>query len=92
MPLDGVFKPCIQAIKSNSGPKALKKEFSTEYMRQKCDILPYSVDQWIGNLILPYFDPKMSSLGLPEAKIIPNVRTLGIYCHNCFFVVVVAVV
>ena len=35
--------------KSNSGPKVLRKEFSTEYMQQKCNILPYSVDLWIGN-------------------------------------------
>ena len=52
-------------------------------MRQKCDILPYSVDQWIGNWILPQFDPKISSLGLIEAKIIPKLRTTGNYCNFC---------
>ena len=71
--------------KSNSGPNSLRKEFSTESMRQKCNILPYSVDQWIGNWILPHFDPKMSSLGLLEAKIIPKLRTTGNYCHGCYF-------
>ena len=54
-------------------------------MRQKCDILPYSVDQWIGNLILPHFDPKLSSLGLLEAKIITKLRPTGNYCHGLNF-------
>ena len=48
-------------------------------MQQKCDILPY------GNWILPHFDPKISSLGLLEAKIIPKWRTTGSYCHDCYF-------
>ena len=42
---------CItsQGKKSNFGPKALRKEFSTPNMRQKCGNSPYSVHQWIGN-------------------------------------------
>ena len=39
---------------------------------QKYDMLPYSVHQWIGNLILPYFDPTISSLGPLVAKITQN--------------------
>ena len=27
----------------------------------------------------------MSSLGLLEAKIIPKLRTMGNYCHGCYF-------
>ena len=54
-------------------------------MRNKCGIEPYRVQQWIINSILPQFDPKKSSLGLLEAKIIPKRMTTGIYCHDCFF-------
>ena len=52
-------------------------------MRQKCNILPFSVHQWIGNLNLPHFDPQMSPLGLLEAKIIPKLRNTGNNCHCC---------
>ena len=38
-------------------------------LKVKTNILPYSVDQWILNLILPSVDPKMSSLCPLEAKI-----------------------
>ena len=42
---------CItsQGKKFNFGPKALRKE---------CGNSPYSIHQWIGNGILPHFDPK----------------------------------
>ena len=76
---------CItsQGKKSNFCPKALRKEFSRPNMRQKCGNSPYSVHQWIRNWILPHFDPKMGSLGLLEAKIIPKWRNPGSYCHCC---------
>ena len=55
------------------------------YQCQKYGNLPYSVHQWIGNFILSHFDPKMSSLGFLEAKIILKLRTMGNYCHGCDF-------
>ena len=55
--------------------------------RQNCGKTPYSVHQWIGNWILPHFDPKMSSLGLLEAKIIPKLRIMGIIVMSVIFVV-----
>ena len=55
-------------------------------MRQKCDSLPYSVHQWMENLILPHFDPNIRSLGLIEAKIFPKLRNMGNYCHGCDFI------
>ena len=61
-----------ESEKANLCSKALRKEFSTPKLRQNCGKAPYSVQQWIGNLILPHVDPKMSSLGLLEAKIIPK--------------------
>ena len=78
---------CItsQGKKSNFGPKALRKEFSRPNMRQKCGNSSYSVHQWIGNWILPHFDPKISSLGLLEAKIIAKWSTPGSYYHCCDF-------
>ena len=45
---------------------------------------PYSVHQWIGNSILPHFDPKRISLYLLEAKIIPKLRTTDTYCHGWY--------
>ena len=60
---------------------SIRKEFSS----QKWHIFLYSVHHWIGNLTLPHFHPKMSSLCLLEAKINPKVRTMGIYCHCCEF-------
>ena len=46
----------------------------------------YSVYQWIGN-----FDPKMSSLGLLEAKIVPKLRTTAIIVMVVIFVIVAVV-
>ena len=45
---------------------------------------PYSVHQWIGNWILPYFDHNTSSLGFLEAEITPknpmtNTKTKKLY-------------
>ena len=78
---------CItsQGKKSNFGPKVLRKELSRPNMRQKCGNSPCSAHQWIRNWILPHFDPKLSSLGLLEAKIIVKWRVPGSYCHCCDF-------
>ena len=66
----------------NSGPADLHNFFK---------IKPCGVHQWIQNLIIPQFDPKIRSLGLLEAKINPKLRVTGIYCNSCYFVVVVVV-
>ena len=44
----------------------------------------FSIYQWIGNCILPQFDPKINSLGLLEAKINLKQRTMGDYCNGCY--------
>ena len=45
--------------------------------------------QWIQNDILPHFDPRISSLGLLGAKIIPKRRTMAIIITVFFMVVAV---
>ena len=66
--------------------KKKKKIYSGEFIEF---FPPMYVHQLIGNLIITHFDPKMGSLGLLEAKINPKQRSMGNYCHDCFFVVVV---
>ena len=54
---------------ANFVTNALKGDLSTVNVRPLCGHHTCSVHQWIGNFILPQFDPRMSSLALLEAKI-----------------------
>ena len=52
--------------------KDMVKHLGRRSQCRKCRILPYGVHQWIGNGILPHFDPKTISLGLLEDKKLQN--------------------
>ena len=54
---------------ANFVTNALRGDLSTVYVRPWCGHHTCSVHQWIGNWIIPQFDPRMSSLALLEAEI-----------------------
>ena len=77
---------------ANFVTNALSGDLSTVNVRPSCGHHTCSLHQWIGNLIIPQFDPRMSSLALLEPEITSPLDVTDKNNEDVFLASIVAVV
>ena len=72
-------------VNTNLLTNALRGDLLTVNLRPWCGHHTCSVHQWIGNWILPQFDPRMSFLAVLGAEMHLPLYITGNNCVDCFF-------